>query len=64
MATQRHMLKKTFHERDLLSNCFMLNLKIQNAAQRYFVFLDCYVVKLNSRVARLSRTFSTFLDYS
>ena len=25
---------KTFHEWALLSNCFMMNLKLQNAAQR------------------------------
>ena len=35
----------------LLSNCFMMNLKLQNAAQRRFVFVDCYVVKLLSCVA-------------
>ena len=55
---------KTFHEWALLSNCFMMNLKLQNAAQRHFVFVECYVVKLLSCVAWLSRTFSTFLDYS
>ena len=30
---------------------FMMNLKLQNAAQRHFVFVECYVVKLLSRVA-------------
>ena len=33
-------------------------------AQRRFVFVQCYVVKLFSWVAWLSRTLSTFLDYS
>ena len=32
----------------LLSNCFMVNLKLQNAAQRRFVFVECYVVKMLS----------------
>ena len=41
-----------------------MNLKVQNAAQRHFVFVECYVVKLLSCVALLSRTFSMFLDYS
>ena len=31
--------------------CFMMNLKLQNAAQRRFVFNECYVVKLLSCVA-------------
>ena len=53
---------KTFHEWAPLSNCFMMNLKLQNAAQRRFVFVECYVVILLSCVAWLSRTFSTFLD--
>ena len=35
----------------LLSNCFMMNLKLQNAAKRHFVFVECYVVKLLSCVA-------------
>ena len=55
---------KTFHEWALLSNCFMMNLKLQNAAQIRFVFVECYVVKLLSCVAWLSRTLSTFSDYS
>ena len=42
----------------------MMNLKLQNAAQRHFVFVECYVVKLLSCVVGLSRTFSTFFDYS
>ena len=29
----------------------MMNLKLQNAAQRRFVFVECYVVKLFSCVA-------------
>ena len=29
-------------------SCFMMNLKLQNAAQRRFVFVECYVVKLLS----------------
>ena len=36
---------KTFHERALLSNSFMMNFKLQNAAQRHFVFVECYVVQ-------------------
>ena len=61
MAAQRHKicLRVLF-----LWNCFMMYLKLQNAAQRRFVFVECYVVKLLSCVAWLSRTFSTFLDYS
>ena len=47
MAAQRHEISlrvlKTFHEWALLSNCFMMNLKLQNAAQRRFV-VECYVV--------------------
>ena len=66
MAARRHEISlralKTFHEWALLSNCFMMNFKLQNAAQRRFVFVECYVVKLLSWVAWLSRTFSTFLD--
>ena len=54
---------KTFHQWALLSNCFMMNLKLQNASQRHFVFVECYVVKLHSCVAWLSRTFSTFFNY-
>ena len=42
----------------------MMNLKLQNAAQRHFVFVKCYVVKLLSCVAWLSATCSSFLDYS
>ena len=42
----------------------MMNLKLQNAAQRHFVFVECYVVKLLSCVAWLSPTCSSFLDYS
>ena len=33
---------------ELLSNCFIMNLKLQNAAQRRFVFVECYVVKMLS----------------
>ena len=55
---------KTFHEWAVLSNCFMMNLKLQDGAQRHFVFFECYVVKLLSCVAWLSRMFSTFLDDS
>ena len=66
MAARRHEISlralKTFHEWALLSNCFMMNFKLQNAAQRRFVFVECYVVNLLSWVAWLSRTFSTFLD--
>ena len=39
---------KTFHEQALLSNCLMVNLKLQNAARRRFLFVECYVVKLLS----------------
>ena len=65
MAAQRHKTLtlecwKTSHEWALLSNCFMMNLKLQNAAQRRFVFVDWYVVQFLSCVAWLSRTFSTF----
>ena len=68
MATQRHkisllMLKNVSRMRPPFE-LFYVKFKDTNAAQRYFVFVDCYVVKLISRVARLSRTFSTFLDYS
>ena len=43
----------------------MVNLKLQNAAQRRFVYVECYVVKLLSVMCcGLSRTFSTFLDHS
>ena len=59
------LYSKTFHEWALHSNCFVMNLKLQNAVQRHFVFVECYVVKkLLSCVAWLSRTFSAFLDYS
>ena len=34
----------------IFSNCFMMNLKSQNAAQKRFVFVECYVVKLLSCV--------------
>ena len=56
MAEQRHehslRVLKTFHESALLSNCLVMNLKLQNAARRRFVFVECYVVKLLSCVAR------------
>ena len=42
----------------------MMNIKLQNAAQRRFVFFECYVVKMLLCVACFSRTFSTFLDHS
>ena len=34
-----------FHERAFLFNCFMMSLRLQNAAQRHFVFVECYVVQ-------------------
>ena len=37
---------------------------LQNAAQRRFVFIECYKVKSLSCVVWFSRTFSTFLDHS
>ena len=49
--------RKTFHEWARLSNCLMMNLKLQNAAQRRFVFVECWAVKLFSCVEWLSRTF-------
>ena len=42
----------------------LINLKLQTAAQRRFVFVECCVVKLLSCVPWLSRTFSTFSDHS
>ena len=63
MFIQGHLNQASFpHKWALLSHCLMMNL--QNAAQTRFVFVECYVVKLLSCVAWLSRTFSTFLDYS
>ena len=55
MAAQRHEIAlrvlKNISRVALLSNCLMMNLKLQNAAQRHFVFVECYVVKLLSCVA-------------
>ena len=42
--------KHFMSERSFL-NCFMMNLMLQNAAQRPFVSVVCYVVKLPSCVA-------------
>ena len=49
MATQRHEISLRVSKN--ISRCFMMNLKLQNAAQRCFVFVECYVVKLLSCVA-------------
>ena len=55
MAAQRHKISlrvlKNISRVTLLSNCFMINLKLQNAAQRHFVFVECYVVILLSCIA-------------
>ena len=55
MAAQRHeicvrVLKNNLRvsEQALLSNCFMMNLNLQHAAQRRFFFVECFVVKLLS----------------
>ena len=65
MAAQRHEISlRVLKNISRVSPPFeLMNLKLQNAAKRHFVFVECYVVKLLSCVARLSRTFSTFLDY-
>ena len=44
-------VEKHFTSEPFLSNCFIMNLKFQDAAQRHFVFVECYVVKLLSCVA-------------
>ena len=69
MAVQRHeislrVLENISQVSHFLSNRFMMNLKLQNAAQRHSVFVECYVVKLLSSLRDRSRKFSTFLDYS
>ena len=52
MAAQRHeislrVLKNISRvSAPLISNCLMMNLKLQNAERRRFVFAECYVVKL------------------
>ena len=55
MATQRHEISlrvlKNISRLSAPLNCFMMNLKLQNAAQRCFVFVECYVMKLLSCVA-------------
>ena len=51
MATQKHeMFLRVLKDISRVS-CFMMNLKLQDAAQRLFVFVECYVVKLSSCVA-------------
>ena len=47
-----------------ISLIYSLTLLFWLFAQKRFVFVECYVVKLLSCVAWLSRTFCTFLDHS
>ena len=68
MATQRNeisllVLKNVLRVRPPFE-LFYDEFKVTKGCTKTFCFVDCYVVKLLSRVARLSRTFSTFLDYS
>ena len=55
MAVQRHEISlrvlKNISRVSPPSNCFMMSLKLQNAVQRHFVSVECYVVKLLSCVA-------------
>ena len=50
-------VEKHFYESALLLNCFMMNLKLQNAAKRRFGFVECYAVKCFHAL----RTFSIVL---
>ena len=54
MAAQRHEISlrvlKNISRVSALSNRFMMNSKLQNAARKRFVFVECYVVKLLSYV--------------
>ena len=40
------------------SNCFMMNLTLQKAAQRHFVFVECYVVSIHEKLIRACLHFS------
>ena len=52
MAAQRHKISlRVLKNISRVSPPFELNLKLQNAAKRHFVFVECYVVKLLSCVA-------------
>ena len=55
MAAERHEISlrvlKNMSRVSSPFELFMMNLKLQNAAQRHFVFDECYVVKLLSCVA-------------
>ena len=67
MALQRHKISLWVLKNMWVSapfKLFMMNLKLKSAAQRRFVFIECYVVKLLLCVASLSWMFSTLLDYS
>ena len=50
MAAQKHEISlrvlKNISRVSLLSNCFLMNLKLQNATQRHFVFVEFSVEKL------------------
>ena len=56
MAAQRHeislrVLKNISRVSPPFELCYDEFLRLQNAAQRHFVFVECYVVKLPSCVA-------------
>ena len=58
MAAQRHEISlrvlKNISRVSPPFELFMMNLKLQNAAQRHFVFVERYVVKLLSRCVTFS----------